>query len=302
MRGKRAGVGAARNPMNSSIMCGTRHLWPLRCAVTVLWCALGSVFGQTALAQTSVARSKTATRPSNEGKAIFESACAGCHGLDGRGGERGPDIANRQPVVQLSDGQIHEILRGGRPAAGMPPFAALGETKLNAVLAYLRSLQGRGAKVVPPGDPQKGKVLFFGSARCSECHMVGGIGGFLGRDLTLYGANLSPKEIHSNIVNPGESTGRSNKTAVISMRDSQTLSGVIRNEDNFSVQLQSFDGSFHLLKKSDVNKLGFLPDPIMPNDYGKTLSAAEIDDLVSYLLIAARATTNAKGNPDDEAE
>ena len=288
--------------MNSSIMCGTRHLWPLRCAVTVLWCALGSVFGQTALAQTSVARSKTARRPSNEGKAIFESACAGCHGLDGRGGERGPDIANRQPVVQLSDGQIHEILRGGRPAAGMPPFAALGETKLNAVLAYLRSLQGRGAKVVPPGDPQKGKVLFFGSARCSECHMVGGIGGFLGRDLTLYGANLSPKEIHSNIVNPGESTGRSNKTAVISMRDSQTLSGVIRNEDNFSVQLQSFDGSFHLLKKSDVNKLGFLPDPIMPNDYGKTLSAAEIDDLVSYLLIAARATTNAKGNPDDEAE
>ena len=288
--------------MNSSIMCGTRHLWPLRCAVSVLWCALGSVFGQTALAQTSVARSKTATRPSNEGKAIFESACAGCHGLDGRGGERGPDIANRQPVVQLSDGQIHEILRGGRPAAGMPPFAALGETKLNAVLAYLRSLQGRGAKVVPPGDPQKGKVLFFGSARCSECHMVGGIGGFLGRDLTLYGANLSPKEIHSNIVNPGESTGRSNKTAVISMRDSQTLSGVIRNEDNFSVQLQSFDGSFHLLKKSDVNKLGFLPDPIMPNDYGKTLSAAEIDDLVSYLLIAARATTNAKGNPDDEAE
>lgn len=288
--------------MNSSIMCGTRHLWPLRCAVSVLWCALGSDFGQTALAQTSVARSKTATRPSNEGKAIFESACAGCHGLDGRGGERGPDIANRQPVVQLSDGQIHEILRGGRPAAGMPPFAALGETKLNAVLAYLRSLQGRGAKVVPPGDPQKGKVLFFGSARCSECHMVGGIGGFLGRDLTLYGANLSPKEIHSNIVNPGESTGRSNKTAVISMRDSQTLSGVIRNEDNFSVQLQSFDGSFHLLKKSDVNKLGFLPDPIMPNDYGKTLSAAEIDDLVSYLLIAARATTNAKGNPDDEAE
>ena len=132
--------------------------------------------------------------------------------------------------------------------------------------------------------------------------MVGGMGGFLGRDLTLYGANLSPKEIHSNIVNPGESSGRSNKTAVITMRDSQTLSGIIRNEDNFSVQLQSFDGSFHLLKKSDVNKLGFLPDPVMPNDYGKTLSAAAIDDLVSYLVTAARATTNAKRNPDDEAE
>jgi len=288
--------------MNSSIARGTRHLWPLRCAVTVLLCALGSVFGQTALAQTSVARSKAASRPSNEGKAIFESACAGCHGLDGRGGERGPDIATRQPVVQLSDGQIQEILQGGRPAAGMPPFAALGPMKLKAVLAYLRSLQGRGTRVALPGDPQKGKALFFGNARCSECHMVGGMGGFLGRDLTFYGANLSPKEIHRNIVNPGESSGRSNKTAVVTMRDSQTLSGIIRNEDNFSVQLQSFDGSFHLLKKSDVNKLGFLPDPIMPGDYGKTLSAAEIDDLVSYLVTAARATTNAKRNPDDEAE
>jgi len=60
--------------------------------------------------------------------------------------------------------------------------------------------------------------------------------------------------------------------------------------------------SFHLLKKSDINKLGFLPDPIMPGDYGKTLSATEIDDLVSYLMSAARATTNAKRNPDDEGE
>jgi hypothetical protein len=40
----------------------------------------------------------------------------------------------------------------------------------------------------------------------------------------------------------------------------------------------------------------------MPGDYGKTLRAAEIDDLVSYLVTAARATTNAKSNPDDEAE
>ena len=183
MREKRAGVGAAQNPMNSSIMCGTRRFWPLRCAVTVLWCALGSAFGQTALAQTSVARSRPATRPSNEGKAIFESACAACHGLDGRGGERGPDIATRQPVVQLSDGQIQEILQGGRPAAGMPPFAALGTTKLNAVLAYLRSLQGRGTRVVLPGDPQKGKALFFGNARCSECHMVGGMAASWGETL-----------------------------------------------------------------------------------------------------------------------
>ena len=133
--------------------------------------------------------------------------------------------------------------------------------------------------------------------------MVSGVGGFLGRDLTLYGANLSPTEIHNNIVNPPEGIGYGNKTAVITMRDSQKLSGIIRNEDNFSVQLQSFDGSFHLLSKSDVSKLEFLPDPIMPKDYGTTLSSSEIDDLVSYLVTVATASqSGTKRNPDDETE
>ena len=244
-----------------------------------------------------------ATDQTKEGRTIFEGTCAGCHGLDGRGGERGPDISSRQQVVQLSDEKILDILRRGIPAAGMPPFASLGAAKLNAVLAYLRLLEGKGASVVLPGDPQRGKALFSGKARCSACHMVSGVGGFLGRDLTLYGANLSPQEIHNNIVNPPEGIGQGNKTAVITMRDSQKLSGIIRNEDNFSLQLQSFDGSFHLLNKSDVNKLEFLPDPIMPKDYGTTLSSSEIDDLVSYLVTTATASqSGTKRNPDEETE
>jgi putative heme-binding domain-containing protein len=104
-------------------------------------------------------------------------------------------------------------------------------------------------------------------------------------------------------VNPPEGIGHGNKTAVITMRDAQKLAGIIRSEDNFSVQLQSFDGSFHLLNKSGVNKLEFLPDPIMPKDYGKTLSSAEIDNLVSYLVTAARASQRGtKRHPDDETE
>src|SRR5215831_9195377 len=31
----------------------------------------------------------------------FSSICASCHGLDARGGERGPDIATRPEVVRL---------------------------------------------------------------------------------------------------------------------------------------------------------------------------------------------------------
>jgi cytochrome c oxidase cbb3-type subunit 3 len=230
----------------------------------------------------------------SDGRQIFESTCAGCHGLDGRGGERGPDISKRPQVVQLSDEELLRILREGRPGAGMPPFDALGSAKLKSLLDYLRSLQGRGAAAVLPGDPQRGKSLFFGKARCSQCHMMQGAGSFLGRDLSAYGAFLSLGEIRGKILRGGDTANKGNKTAVVVMRDSSKFTGIIRNEDNFSIQLQSLDGAFHFLPRSDVTQFEFLPEPIMPTDYGATLSPAELDDLVSYLVSVAKAAKSSK--------
>jgi cytochrome c oxidase cbb3-type subunit III len=273
----------------------SRH--PLWCVVILFYCAVLLTLGQLAGAQEpqqSGSATQGARKPAIDARQIFESTCAGCHGLDGRGGERGPDISTRQQVVQLSDGDTLEILRKGRPAAGMPPFDSLGSANLKALLAYLRSLQGKRVGTVLPGDPLKGKSLFFGKARCSECHMLQGAGGFLGRDLSTYGATLSPAEIRANLLRPGESTDRANKTAVITLRDARAFTGVIRNEDNFSIQLQSFDGTFHFLNRSDVARVEFLPEPIMPADYSTILKPAELDDLVSYLVSAA--TPEGSGN------
>jgi cytochrome c oxidase cbb3-type subunit III len=171
----------------------------------------------------------------------------------------------------------------------MPPFDPLGSSKLKSLLEYLRTLQGKGTKVALPGDPGKGKSLFFGEARCSECHMLKGTGGFLGRDLSDYGGALSAADIRANILRPGAFSNKANKTAVITMRDSRKFTGIIRNEDNFSVQLQSLDGAFHFLNRSDIAQLDFLSDPIMPSDYGTRLKSSELDDIVSYLVTVAGA-------------
>ena len=245
--------------------------------------------------------SRLTEQSSPEGRQLFEASCAGCHGLDGRGGERGPDIAKRQQAVQLSDTDLLNVLRVGRPAAGMPPFDSLGETKLKAVLAYLRSLQGKGRITQLPGDPRRGKSLFFGKAQCSGCHLIEGAGGFLGRDLSVYGAALSPAEIRANLLRPGEGLGKANWMAVITMRNSSKVSGVIRNEDNFSIQLQSPDGTFHFVTRSEIAEMTFLPEPIMPTDYGSVLKPAELDDLVNYLIeVAKRGKTTQKEDWDDD--
>lgn len=237
---------------------------------------------------------------STDGRELFESSCSGCHGLDGRGGERGPDISTQPRVMQFSDGEILTILRFGRSAAGMPPFDSLGSSKLKALVVYLRALQGKSTVSALPGDPVKGKLLFFGKARCSKCHMVQGEGGFIGRDLTSYGAALSAAEIRANLLGPGDNTNLANKTAVVTMRDSIKFNGVIRNEDNFSIQLQSFDGSFHFLTRSAVAQIEFFREPIMPTDYGTTLKPTELDDLVSYLIAASKATKGGKKTDFEE--
>ena len=135
-----------------------------------------------------------------EAKASFDSICASCHGLDARGGERGPDIASRPEVVRKTDAELTEILKSGKPATGMPAFSFLGPAKWAELVAYLRTLQGRGAGASLPGNPAAGHTLFFGKAKCSGCHMVGGQGGFFARDLSTYAARLDAEQVRAKIL------------------------------------------------------------------------------------------------------
>jgi cytochrome c oxidase cbb3-type subunit III len=237
-------------------------------------------------------------------KAAFDTACASCHGLDARGGERGPDLVSRSEVVRKTDAELRKILTDGKTAAGMPSFASYAPAKLSALVDYLRSLQG-GSKMPPlPGDPPRGKALFFGKAKCAECHMISGQGGFFGLDVTSYATRMGADDIRSVIVNPNKDLDPRRGLVTVILADSTTLSGIARNEDNFSLQLQTPDGVFHLLNKSDIKDLTYTGRSAMPSDYGTILSSGELDDLVSYLLWTSRSANvrKAQSNREDRDE
>lgn len=71
-------------------------------------------------------------------------------------------------------------------------------------------------------------------------------------------------------------------------RGGQQYTGRIRNEDNFSLQLQSLDGTFHFFLKADLDRVEYNAQPLMPSDYGSTLDSKDLDDLVSFLISSAK--------------
>jgi cytochrome c oxidase cbb3-type subunit 3 len=230
---------------------------------------------------------KSVTAASTGGKQTFTATCAGCHGLDGRGGERAPNIAERASVQRLSDAQLSHIIENGVPGTGMPPSHALSISDVKAVVTYLRTLQGGKSPLKLPGDPNRGEALFSGKAGCSGCHMVAGRGGFIASDLSAYAGTHTVEQMQNAISSPTLSGDRQVRLVTATLRSGEKVAGRIRNEDNFSVQLQTLDGAFRSLARSELERLEYDSQPLMPSDYSSTLSASELNDLISYLMRVA---------------
>jgi cytochrome c oxidase cbb3-type subunit III len=228
---------------------------------------------------------------------IFAVNCAACHGLDGSGTQRAPNIV--RAAQKLSSADMLRIVSDGIPGTGMPGFRSLGEVRLKAVLEYLRDLQGKNNTVPFPGDPDRGKQMFFGEGGCSACHMVSGAGGFIAPDLTVYALTHSPERIKGAITDPATSDIKVTVMTVTTV-GGERYRGIVRNEDNFSIQLQSMDGGFHFFDKSTLKRIDRDTALVMPSDYGSKLSAAQLNDLVSYLIRISNASQAAPTKENDE--
>lgn len=241
-----------------------------------------------------------------QGSMLFASNCGGCHGSDGRGGEHAPDIATAPDVQRLANSDLIAIAKNGVSGTGMPGFDWLGQEKLTAIVQYLRTLQGRRTDIKFPGNPKGGEALFFGGARCSECHMVNGKGGFIGSDLSLYGADESAAQIRSVIVDPEKNLPSQKKATTVVTHTGQKFTGMLKVDDNFSVSIQTMDGDFHFFQKSQLTRIDLGSHSLMPVNYGTMFNDKQINDLVSYLLHVGSENSklsppqSSKSDDDDE--
>src|ERR1700737_2942357 len=123
------------------------------------------------------------------GEFEFRANCAFCHGLGARGGGRGPDLTRAQKKHGNSDADLFRTINEGVPGTAMPPNGAtqqgvgMTEAEIWQVITYIRSVEKK-APPAAPGDAGHGKVLFYGDAACSTCHMMEGKSGRPGPGLT----------------------------------------------------------------------------------------------------------------------
>ena len=181
----------------------------------------------------------------------------------------------------------------------MPAFHSLKNPEIHELVAYVRTLQGEKKITVLPGNPEQGKTLFSGKAGCSECHMLAGQGGFIASDLSDYARVHPVDQIRSAIINP-ESNNRQVRLVTATLRSGEEFVGRVRDEDNFSVQLQTLDGTFHFLSKAEIAAMDSASQSLMPSDYGSLLDSRELNDLISYLMSVAGTTEAATPKKAEE--
>ena len=215
----------------------------------------------------------------DQGKAVYRSNCAFCHGLTAQGG-RGPNLISSQLLHSAPDDVIRNIITRGVPGTNMPAFE-FPKDDLDPLVQFLHSLSGshtNDAKVA--GDPAAGALVYSRNG-CANCHRIGNNGSIYGPELTRIGAGRSLEYIRESIVDPSADIADNYGGVTVVAKDGRRISGVRVNEDTFSVQLRKPDQGFALFDKSATKEVIHETKSMMPAY--THLSATDLQNLLAYL-------------------
>lgn len=232
------------------------------------------------------------------GKALYGVNCAGCHGVDLRGGDLGgPNLLRSQVALSDQNGElIQPIIEGSRRDAGMPAIP-ISQEDSSAVAAYIRSVVetigsqgrppsvGKAAPSILVGDAHAGQAYF--EAKCASCHSPTG-------DLQGIAARIAdPKALQTRWVSGGGrrfrmATGPPNRRTVmvtVTLASGERIEGPLVRIDDFLVTVALSDGTVRTIRREgDVPKVE-VHDPMQPHrDLLAVYTDQDIHDVTAYLV------------------
>ena len=224
------------------------------------------------------------------GKATFAGKCGFCHGSNARGGESGPDLLRSPLVRDDEDGnQIGQVVRNGRPAAGMPKFD-LTKSEISDIAAFLhegvRAAAERGTYKllnIVTGDPKAGEAYFNGAGQCTMCHSITG-------DLKGVGGKYDPVALQGKFLMPaggrdGQKRTIAQVTVTVTLASGKSFEGTLERMDDFNIALTDANGDYHSFNRNgSIPKVEF-HDPLKHHyDMLSKYTDADIHNLTAYLV------------------
>jgi len=221
------------------------------------------------------------------GAGLFRAQCATCHGADAKGisSIEAPDLTQIWSRRSLSAAVVFEIIRLGIPGSIMPPHS-LTDTENWMLVAYLQSVAEAGVIGLPAGDPATGRQAFV--ENCSTCHRAHGLGESLGPNLSNVTSQRSLESLIASVRDPDALVGRGYKLVHLRASEGEEITGLIKSEDAFSMQLQDDTGRLRSVNKADLQTIERLPGSLMPAFALNQLGDQRLFDIFNFLQNGAQ--------------
>jgi putative heme-binding domain-containing protein len=218
------------------------------------------------------------------GKQIYMGSCSACHGATGEGSQ-GPSLLSGR-ASRLPDRTLLSSIKNGLPGTSMPNFP-MPDEKVLQVAAFVRSLTAPAVSTQVPGDPERGRRIFFAAGRCSSCHMILGQGGHPGPDLSNSGADRTVPQLRESILKPSARIADGYRGITAVLKSGRTVQGVAKNQNNYSVQILDRAGQLHLLNRDEISKLEIMDASLMP-------PVSDPDEAIHLVAFLARQSTRSQ--------
>ena len=136
------------------------------------------------------------------------------------------------------------------------------------------------AAALAQGDASKGRALF--TTVCAACHKMYGDGAAIAPELT--GSDRRNLDyLLENIVDPSAVVPADYRIAIVKLKDGRTLSGVIPEQNDRTVTVQTPAERVSFLR-SDIAEMQQLSQSFMPEGLLTALGEANVKHLIAYLM------------------
>jgi cytochrome c oxidase cbb3-type subunit 3 len=217
-----------------------------------------------------------------EGRELYNRTCTVCHGLNGAAGDRAPALGGGRSYVIRSDAGIFEAIKNGIAGSAMPA-SGLQTFETWKIVAYIRSLRATASDAFVAGDVVRGERIFWEKGRCGTCHMIRGRGGISGPDLSNVGGERTLAAMRDSLTKRKLQIPRGYQPVEVITVDGRKLTGIAKNDNNFSLQLLDSQDRLQLLTSEEWTKVTYQSQSLMPNNYGMVLQSSELQDLLAFL-------------------